>query len=77
MKTAWVTGKDKGEAANIEASFKSCSIMRERLRELCEKEIKNSYNLSKDQYDSPNWQMLQADAIGYKRAMEKIISLIS
>lgn len=77
MKTSWTKGKDSVEAKDIKMDFLSAVILRNRLKELCLEEIANSYNLSKSQYDSPNWQMLQADAVGYKRAMEKIISLIS
>lgn len=77
MKTVWTAGKEKGEAERIEASFKACTVARERLVEICEKEIAGAYQLSRDQYNSPNWQMLQADSIGYRRALEKIISIIS
>lgn len=77
MKTVWTSGKDGSEALDIESSFKSSTVLRKRLKELCEKEINSAYQLDRSQYDSPNWQMLQADSVGYRRAMEKIISLIS
>lgn len=77
MKTLWTSGLDERDAQEIELSFKASARLRKRLIEICEKEAKNAYQLSRDQYDSPNWQMLQADSIGYRRALEKIISIIS
>lgn len=31
---------------------------------------------SKDSYSIPNWAYLQADAIGYERAIDEVISLL-
>lgn len=78
MKKTWTQHtKDEKFIDEIKRAFLSSTVVRDRLKEICEDEIKSSFSLSKSQYDSPNWQMLQADAIGYKRAMEKIISLLS
>lgn len=78
MKKTWTQHTNNDQLVkDIKQSFLSSTVMRDRLIEICEDEIKSSFSLSKSQYDSPNWQMLQADAIGYKRAMEKIISLLS
>jgi len=52
-------------------------VLRQRLKEICQKEMEGSYDLSKSQYDCPNWQMLQADSVGYRRALDKILRLIS
>jgi hypothetical protein len=32
--------------------------------------------ISKNSYDSPNWAALQADGIGYERAINEIIALL-
>lgn len=76
MKTTWIKGLDEKSAEEIRLDFKSSKLLRGRLIELCKEGISSSYELSRSQYDCPNWQMLQADSIGYRRAMEKIISLL-
>ena len=77
MKTVWTSSKNEQETLDIKAAWAASGVLRNRLIELCEDEIKGSYQLSKSQYDSPNWQLLQADSVGYRRALEKVISLIS
>jgi len=67
---------DTKDAQGMREEYKASRALRLRLKELCEEEIANSYELSQSQYDCPNWQMKQADSVGYKRALEKIISLI-
>jgi len=37
----------------------------------------NKSKLSKDNYDSPNWEMRQADAVGYGRCLEEIKALLN
>lgn len=76
MKTVITKGKDKDASEALASDFRSSALLRERLAEICKEEMEGSYELSKSQYDCPNWQMLQADAIGYRRAMSKMISLL-
>ena len=45
------------------------------LEDKCSASTKTSR--SKDGYDSANWAYLQADARGYERALQEVISLIS
>ncbi len=77
MKKTWTDGQDAHKAQRIEDAFKASSVLRQRLKEICQKEMDGSYDLSKSQYDCPNWQMLQADSVGYRRALDKILRLIS
>jgi hypothetical protein len=77
VKTSWTSGKNSQEELDIKAAWAASGVLRNRLKEMCEDEIRGSYQVSKSQYDNPNWQLLQADSVGYRRALEKVISLIS
>lgn len=76
MKTSWTAGLEKDAAKVMKGEFLAALHLRRRLSELCDVKIKNSYVLSKDQYDCPNWQYQQADSVGYRRAIEEILSLL-
>lgn len=78
MKTSWKAGLSKEQALAIEASFKASGNLRERLTVLLKKKIDANKEKcrSTSTYENPNWAFLQADAIGYERAIEEIISLI-
>lgn len=79
MKSSWIAGLTKDQEKELRADYISAFGMRKRLVELLNKKIdvKRESVLSIDQYASPSWSMLQADAIGYERAMKEIILLIS
>lgn len=79
MKTSWTTGLDAKTKKEIEDDFKSCPILRERLTAILKKKVDalRSDTLSRDAYASPSWAYLQADAVGYERAINEVISLLS
>jgi len=78
MKTQWKSGLSKEEASAIEASFLASGKLRERLKILLQKkqETNKTKVRSAASYESPNWALLQADAVGFERALEEVISLI-
>lgn len=76
MKTTWTKGKDKQLEADIKSAFKASTVVRSRLTEICEDKIASAMTTNRSQYDSPNWAYEQSDAIGYRRALEEIISLL-
>ena len=76
MKKSWTSGLEPEASGDVEDAFRSSKLIRRRLSELCEHKIEGSYRLSRAEYDCPNWTLLQADSVGYKRALEEIISLI-
>lgn len=76
MKTSWTKGLDEQGVADIQSSFKAATRLRARLVELCEGKSDSSLTTNKDQYESPNWCYQQADNIGYRRALNEIISLL-
>jgi len=78
MKTSWTQGLSPEQAIEIKKDFKGCFPTRKRLVKLLEDKIVISQkaSLSKDAYSYPNWSFLQADNIGYQRALNDVISLI-
>lgn len=79
MKTAIVKGLDLKEAEEMRQSFVAGAFLRKRIRELLKEKADTSVaaSRSKDGYNNPSWAYLQADAIGYQRAMHEIISLLT
>lgn len=78
MKITWTKGLSREKADEVRKDFEASAIMRRRLKDIVEAKIKSSYDASKsvDAYNSPNWAYLQADARGYERALDEILSLI-
>ncbi len=76
MKTTWWNGLDQQGEKDIKSSFKAATRVRERLSEICNNKIDTSLSTTKKQYDNPNWAYMQADNLGYRRALEEIISLL-
>lgn len=79
MKTAWTKGLTKEQEVELRKDFVASAILRKRLIHLIEEKqrVSNSIRTSKDSYANPNWAYLQADAVGYERALNEIISLLS
>lgn len=78
MKTVWTKGV-AGREEEITSSFKASAMIRGRLKELLSEKIaiKLKARTNESSYESPNWAYMQADAVGYTRALEEVISLIS
>lgn len=79
MKRSWTAGLSEEKATEIRTDFIGSLATRRRLEEMINDKIKAStaFTRSKENYDVANWAYLQADAIGYERALIEIISLIS
>lgn len=79
MKTSITAGLSPVDAKTIKEEYLGSASLRKRLVELLIKKQEKSYEerISKSSYDSPNWSLVQADGVGYERAMQEIISLIS
>lgn len=78
MKASITTGLEAAEAKLVQAEYLSSPLLRKRLKTLLMKkqESMRKDRLKESNYDSPNWVGLQADAVGYQRAIDEIISLI-
>lgn len=78
MKTVWTSGLTLEQKKEMTSAFTSAGLLRERLSGILEDKIETNRNgvVSKTSYDNPNWAYLQADAVGYERAIKEIISLL-
>lgn len=79
MKSTWVKGLNAKEKIECESEFNASGRIRERLRVLLEAKADEARKAvrSSNAYDNPNWALVQADAIGYEKALFEVISLIS
>lgn len=81
MKTSWTKGLKRGsdELKDLEAAYAASSLLRARLvqilTELNEAEVKSRLNAS--DYENAAWAYKQADAIGFSRAITKVINLLA
>lgn len=80
MNTAWTKGIRKGsqEDKDIRSSYAESFIIRKRLTQILADKIdgKMKTAMSNDAFDSPSWAFLQAESIGYAKAMQEIIKLL-
>ncbi len=78
MKTSLKAGLSPEKQKEIDAEFKASGLLRERLVKLINDKLDSSTKESRSKitYDSPNWALLQADAVGFQRACEEIMSLL-
>lgn len=80
MNTAWTKGIRKGsqEDKDIRSSYTESFIIRKRLTQMLDDKIdgKMKTAMSNDAFDSPSWAFLQAESIGYAKAMQEIIKLL-
>lgn len=79
MKTLWTNGLKPEQKTEIKKDFISSAHLRNRLKDIIQKEIEANRSSSRNSntYESPSWALMQADSIGYERALFKIISWIS
>lgn len=79
MKSSIVKGMNEQEADEMRQAFAHASHLRKRISKLLQEKIdaSNKVTRSKDAYNIANWSYLQADAVGYERAMQEVISLLS
>lgn len=78
MIDSWTRGLEAQLVIDITQNFKESGVMRRRLKQMLIDKIEEtrSANLTKDKYDCPNWAYLQADAVGYERALRYLINVI-
>lgn len=78
MRTTWFSGLSKDEKAEIKKDFLSSLQLRKRLVYIAKSRIESAREktVSADMYNSPSWAYVQADNVGYERAMREIINLL-
>jgi hypothetical protein len=72
----WTAGLSADEKKLFEELLETQHKVLDRLIEMCYNMLNESEKSNSD-YDSPNWALRTADAVGYRRALEKVISLAS
>lgn len=74
----WTAGLSPEEEKELVKHLKGCSMVFERLSSILDQRVKGSVDkqLSSNLYELPNWALVQADAIGYQRALKEVITLI-
>lgn len=79
MKSSITSGLDDLQASEIVSEYQGSQMLRKRLVELLLRKQENSLakRRKEDIYDSPNFALIQADQIGYERAISDVITLIS
>ena len=79
MKTSLTKGLQPLQAKEIEMEYLGSSALRKRLTELLmdKQSLLIKKRTSEEAYASPSWAYLQADQVGYLRALNEVISLIS
>lgn len=79
MKTSLTKGLSQAQSIELRKDFEHSTILRRRMVELLREKIdsRRVESISKEDYTSPSWAYKQADSIGYERAMQEVISLLS
>lgn len=79
LKTVWYTGLDEDQKKELRADFISAQVLRKRLTKILNDKIETKRTMMRndDNYEKANWNYLMADSLGYERALQEIISLIS
>lgn len=78
MKTVVTKGLNEKETKEIRQEFVASAHLRKRFIQLFEERIVSSRSktIASSTYDSPNWAYLQADNVGYERALKEVISIL-
>lgn len=78
MKMNWKKGLSLEAKKAIELEFNASGLLRERLAILINEKIHSNNKKCKLEvsYESPNWALLQADNVGYERALLEVLSLL-
>jgi len=74
----WVDNLKKPEDRNsFFDTLKNNRFVLKRLKEILEEEMEKLGSFSNADYDSPSWAYKQADLIGQKRQLQKVLDLLS
>lgn len=79
MKIAITKGLNEQESDEMRQAFAHAVYLRKRVIKLLNEKItvNNKATRTKDAYGIANWAFLQADAVGYERAMQEVIGLLT
>lgn len=73
---SWTTGLSKNEKKELEYAINNSSVVFNRLRHILDQRLEASIadQHSQLKYETPNWPLLQADYIGYQRAIKDLLT---
>ena len=79
MKTIWTDGLNAEEKQRIKDDYASSASLRKRLTEMLTKmqDAERNASLSRNAYECTNWALMQADAVGFQRALKNVIDLLT
>jgi hypothetical protein len=79
MKTSLTAGLSAQEKNELERDFHASAHLRNRIIDVLKDKAESNRRdtRSKDRYVEASWAYLQADSIGYERALFEVISLLS
>ena len=79
MKTNLLNKVEKEELDELKSNFIAAKFFRKTLIEVLNEKIESLRvkTSSSSAYNSPSWPYMQADGVGYERAMREVISLLS
>lgn len=78
MKITWTKGLVEPQKSEVKALYQANAVFRERQKVIIQEKIDSirKRNVIENAYDSPNWALKQADAVGYERALQEIINIL-
>ena len=79
MKTSLTKGLDEQKATEFTQEFIASAFFRSHFIKLLQDRTSSHRlkSISDDAYSNPNWALKQADLVGYERAINEVISLLS
>lgn len=75
--SGWTTNLSPEDKENFEKSLANSKKVLDRLQEICYNMVRESEGSLKNNYDNPNWALRAADSVGYQRALQRMISLLT
>jgi uncharacterized membrane protein YccC len=72
--TRWVSNLEGETRRNFEGLLENNNKVLDRLVEICYNMINELEAMSSD-FDTPNWALRQADLVGQRRSLQKVIQL--
>ena len=79
IKTRLLVGLDKDEKEEMRGMYLHSLRLRKRIASILEGKRQSHFKAqtNRDNYETANWAYAQADAMGYCRALQEVISLIT
>lgn len=77
MKSVWFQDLKGQEAEDFKKSVLGSKKVLDKLSKIVYTMIKDGEKSVTNDYDSPAWAFKQADAIGYKRALQRVIEVLT